>query len=462
MPLNRTQPALPGPGSEHVPAARQWISETDGRIAPDGYSWLQAVCWAHLDSSYRRSRGHGPRHIGETTLRVAVELARLAPCRPGVDYLVRVLRLSRRTVQYHLKILREAGLLAYRSRGTRVRSIGGRASEFVWTIPQAFDTALHLITRACDRYIRALQGIAEEGRALMKRLATMARKVMRRRNRASLTPPGTRTSGTTRCTPMGGGSHSSSAAGGTPFPPETKLDRGKSTSPTPKKTKRHRSLNAVGRRYQLARELIEQVDWLHGCSTPRIAWIVREVSDAGWTVREVRAWLHLRGETTRVRRPSGFLDVLLRNAVHVLDTQAKRADAVARWHDADEAARRNRIHEVRARAERLDGHWQAPRSAAVRRMVTDAFAPSAGPQQPAEALPALGGPQDLTEEDLEVMRSAAQAEYMQGETALITSAIEAFGRHIADAMYGLALVQRALQLSRHSSRMSLTHRQEFR
>lgn len=202
-----------------VPATHQWISTTASRIAPDGYSWMQAVCWAYHCDSYQPRRRHGPQLVGETTLRVARELARLSPCRPGVDYLVRVLKVSKRTVQYHLGILRETGLLAYRVKGTRLAGEGGRASEFVWTIPASFDAALHLVTRPCDRYIRALQGIAEEGRRLMKQLAKMARNIMRRSPRSRSGNSSNKClSRKTRCTPMGGGSNSSSTAGVTPSP----------------------------------------------------------------------------------------------------------------------------------------------------------------------------------------------------------------------------------------------------
>ncbi|GGX53134.1 helix-turn-helix domain-containing protein [Streptomyces noursei] len=464
MPTSQPRPT-PGPHAGaapaplYVPSAHQWISATTGRIAPDGYSWMQAVCWAHLDDTYRPARGHGPQHLGDTTLRVAAELACLAPCRPGIDYLVRVLKLAKRTIQYHLGILREAGLLTYQTKGTRVRGEGGRASEFIWTIPAAFDAALHLLTRPCDRYIRALRGISDAGRALMKRLAKMARKLMRRPRRSRRANASTkRTSSAARCTPMEGGSESSSPAGDTPHPSEAKLDRGAKKSTTPKKAGR-RSLNTVGRRFQLARELIEQIDWLQGCSTARIAWVAREVADAGWTAQEVRGWLHFRGETTRVHRASGLLAVLLRGAVRILDTADKRTDAVTRWQHDVEAARRTRIQQVRARAERYDGDWQPPRSAAVRRLVIEAFAvPQPEDHAAAEPLPALEGPQDLTDEELRAMRDAAWAEYMHGDTDLVTSAVEAFGEQVAEGIYGPDLVHRARQLSRHSTLMTLGRR----
>ncbi|EGX59182.1 hydroxylase, partial [Streptomyces zinciresistens K42] len=76
----------------------------------------------------------------------------------------------------------------------------------------------------------------------------------------------------------------------------------------------------------------------------------------------------------------------------------------------------------------------------------------------AEALPDLTGPQDLTVEELQVMRQTAWAEFMHGDTALVTSAVEAFGRTTAESMYGTDLVQRALRLTGHSALMSLGRR----
>ncbi|CAM5302574.1 hypothetical protein SFUMM280S_10694 [Streptomyces fumanus] len=52
------------------------------------------------------------------------------------------------------------------------------------------------------------------------------------------------------------------------------------------------------------RELTQEPDWLRGA---RIAWVARNGADAGWTVTDVKGWLHLRGEAARVRRGSGLL-----------------------------------------------------------------------------------------------------------------------------------------------------------
>ncbi|MDX3075803.1 helix-turn-helix domain-containing protein [Streptomyces sp. MI02-7b] len=436
-----------------LPEGQQWLSTTSSRIAPDPYSWMQAVCWARLASAYRPVRDHGPKRIGETTLRVAAELARLSPCRPSVDHLVQALGLSRRTVQYHLGILRESGLLTYRSKGTRVAGIGGRASEFVWTIPEAFDTALGLITRPSDRYIRALTGVADSGRALMRRLARMARSLTRRgRRRRAPSRSAVRSSATSPCTPMEGGSSRLETAGTTSSPSESKLRQGKNTSRSPRKGGRRRPLNKVGRRYQLARELIARIAWLRGCSVPRIAWVIRSVADAGWSADEVCAWLHLRGEPNRVHRASGLLATLLDGVASILDTPSRRARAVERWHAALEAARRHAIVRVRDRGERFDGDWQMPSSLAVRRRVALAVMESAAAATGGgEELPALASPQDLTSEESQAMRRAAWAAFLSGDGSLVTSAVQILGRLAAEAVYGPELVHRTLQVSRATS-----------
>ncbi|PIB04525.1 helix-turn-helix domain-containing protein, partial [Streptomyces sp. HG99] len=379
----------------YVPEASQWLSTSTGRIALDGYSWMQAVHWVAGSGLYRprRYRSHGPRSFGPTTVRVAQELAQLFPCRPGIEYLVRRTGLSERSVEYHLGMLREAGLLAYIVRGTRVSGETAQASEFARMIPTEFDAALGIRTVLRDEkapaYTRAVTGIAEAGRELMAKLAKKAaRKVRKPRSKTSSKAPArgarkgadqgvvTAVSDEVRCTPMQVGTSALSTAGTTSLPPESKLASGVSKSPTPKKSKAggRRKLNTVGRRYQLARELTQELDWLRGCSVPRIAWVARSVADAGWTVTDVKAWLHFRGEAAHVRRGSGLLAVLLANAVTVLDTPAKRADAIEQWRGAQEAARRDRIRQVRARTERYDGDWRAPVSRSVQLEVEAAIA----------------------------------------------------------------------------------------
>ncbi|MFF3967883.1 winged helix-turn-helix domain-containing protein [Streptomyces griseorubiginosus] len=459
-----------------------------GRIAPDGYSWMQAVHWVAGSGLYkpRRYRSHGPGEFGPTTVRVAQELAQLFPCRPGVGYLVRRMGLSERSVEYHLGMLREAGLLAYIVRGTRVSGGRAQASEFARMIPVEFDTALGIRTVLRDEdapmYTRAVTGIAEVGRELMAKLAKKAaRKVRKPRSKTSSKAPAKDTwrgaeqgvvpagSSEVRCTPMQVGTSGLSTAGTTSFPPESKLASGVSKSPIPKKSKAkadgRRKLNAVGRRFQLARELIQELDWLRGCSVARIAWVVRNVADAGWTVTDVKAWLYFRGEAAHVRRGSGLLAVLLAGAENVLGTPAKRADAIEQWRGALEAARRDRIQQIRARAERFEGDWEAPFSRSVQLEVESAFAQvrnaaSRGRQD--QGLSADDRREGTGLDDLQIdqMREQARGELMRGVTDLIDLAIDSMGPEAAEHLYGEDLMLRAKHLARaaRSSLMTINHR----
>ncbi|WP_050501526.1 MULTISPECIES: helix-turn-helix domain-containing protein [unclassified Streptomyces] len=481
-----------------VPEACQWLSSTAGRVALEGYSWMQAVHWVAGSGLYkpRRYRSHGPRSFGPTTVRVAQELAQLFPCRPGIAYLVRRTGLSERTVEYHLQILREAGLLAWIVRGTRVSGGPAQASEFALMIPTAFDEALGIRTVQRDEtapeYTRAACGIAEAGRELMTALAAKAaRKVRKTRSKKASKAgskaavkgarkgaeqgPVTGVSGEVRCTPMQGGTSAVSSAGGTYSPPEETLASGEAKSPTPKKsTKRaggRRKPTKVGRRFQLARELIQKLDWLRGCSVPRISWVARDVADAGWTVTDVQAWLHLRGEVTKVRRGSGLLAVLLANAENVLDTPAKRSAAIEQWRGAQEAARRHRIEQVRARTERYDGDWTGPTSYRVQQEVAAAFAKvrevvNGGRAaltdhqdvvSAAEPLPAGLGVQGLPDDEIVQTRNDARQRLMMGDTSPITLAVHTLGREAAEELYGPALVRRGLQLANGARSTLMTY-----
>ena len=331
-------------GGLPVAAAHQWVSTTACRTAGDPYSWMQAVHWIAGSGLHQPKRG--PR-FGETTVQIAQLLAELTPCRPGIDYLMRRTGLSERSVQYHLAALRDMGLLAYTYRGTRRRGATPLASEFVRVIPPAFDSALGIRTVG-EGVQRRPVGIAEEHRGTIAKLARKAaRKVRGRRARKSLPAKA-------RCTPMQGGSTGTSSADRTSSPLEAKLASGEAQSPAPKKSKREpRKLNRVGRRFQVARELIARVPWLTGASVPRTAWVVADVADAGWTVDEIEAWLDLEAPPVHVRRMSGLLAKRLSGAVGTWPTKVARDHARASLRDSRTAERARH-------AETWDGGWTAP------------------------------------------------------------------------------------------------------
>ncbi|MGP3691578.1 transcriptional regulator [Streptomyces sp. IBSNAI002] len=455
-----------------VPAPQQWMSTTKGRATGDAYSWMQAVHWAAQPGRYTPRRSHGPR-FGTTTVALAQRLARLSPCRPGVSYLARCLKVSERTVQYHLAMLREAGLLAYVVRGTRTRGSRALASEFARTVPPEFDRALGIRTTG-EGAFRRMTGMAEAGREEIARLARTAARTARARRRAraqtSRAALGSTfrgpADGMTGCTPRVGGSVGSPSADLVSLPSEKRVVPG-TTHTTPPKAPavRRGALNRVGRRFQLARELSQQVGWLARTPVPRLAWVLRHVSDAGWSACEVQAWLHLRGAAARrVHRPSGLLATLIAGAESGLDTADKRAAAVAGWRDSRQAARQ--------RHEAWQGAWQAPRDPGVLHLVTSATEALAGPRHgvatPATpAMPAMPatpatpvasaaeGPLELSDGELDALRATARGEFMSGETTLITTAVETWGLRLARQVYGGDLVSRALRLTRGTGLMAV-------
>ncbi|MGW6569714.1 helix-turn-helix domain-containing protein [Streptomyces sp. NPDC054975] len=435
IPCQKTGTQTPSTRALRVPVPRQWIAETAGRVASDAYSWMQAVHWVGGSGLYEPSRTHGPKW-GPTTVQIAQEMSALTECRPGVDYLARKVGVTERTVQYHLDMLREAGLLVYRSKGTRLAGRIRQASVYERVIPVEFDKALGIRTVQRDDtappYTRVPVGIAEEGRKLIGKLAKKAaRKVRRKRSRASK-------SAGLDCTPMQGGTSTVSTTGDLTLPSESKLASGKKVSPTPKQQKpKARKLNRVGRRHQLARELISQVPWLANAAAPRIAWVARHVADADWTVDDVRAFLALAAEPS-ARRPSALLAHRLKGAHLLWDTPAKRAAAVEAWRDCRTATAERHVE------------WQVeqpgPASSAARRLFTEAVATVEASLIDETAATVVDATSELVLEDLPRhlvidMRAAAQA-----DPALITAALETgMSERDARRLYTNQLVDRVLR-----------------
>ncbi|MEU2961250.1 helix-turn-helix domain-containing protein [Streptomyces albidoflavus] len=498
MPGARASPssdgtALAAPSEIWVPESSQWLSTTRSRVASDGYTWMQGVHWVAGSGLYqpRRHRRTGLRGMGPMTLYIAQLLSELSPCRPGVTYLTRRTGLTKRAVEYHLAALREAGLLAWIVRGTRVQGGPALASEFALILPVEFDVALGIRTllreETAPPYTRAATGISEAGRKVMARLAKRAaRRVRKPRKTAPKAPakpssktsptanaPGTGhasgapVSGGSRCTPMRGGADGGSGAGGVVPPLETtSVASGSSKSPTeksPSKPRRGRRLNKVGHRFELATRLAQEVPWLRGAATPRLAWVLRDVADAGWTVEEIRAWLHHRGTPEgHVHRPSGLLAALLRQALTVLDTPAKRGQAVDAWRAAQHAARHDRITHTRTRTHAHDADLTGPTSLAAQREVADAFARPTGTLAPDNHLSAQADHADEIDDALrQKCREEAEQLIALGEPDLVVEAVQNLGRAAAETHYGKRLVASALRLAATTAHLTLnrlTHR----
>lgn len=331
-----TRRKSPVSGALRVTATAQWLHSTTGRIATDAHSWMTAVHWIDTlaaKGTYDPSQKHGPKW-GPTTLAIAKEISALKECRPGIAYLTRQLRVSERTVKYHLAMLREAGLLAYRSIGTRISSSVRTTSVYERIIPAAFDDA-HGIRTVGEGATRRPVGCATEHRKALGKLAKKAARKSRRRR------PANSSSRRGRCTLMQGGTPTRFTKALSTVPSEASSTSGDQVSPTQQQPKRtpsrgRKNLNKVGRRYQLARQLIAQVPWLGRCQLPRVAWIVRHVADAGWTATEVQAIAEHAGPITQddTRRPVGMLAHRLRGAEVLFASKEARTVTMQAWQES--------------------------------------------------------------------------------------------------------------------------------
>lgn len=185
-------------------------------------------------------------------------------------------------------------------------------------------------------------------------------------------------------------------------------------------------------------------------AVPRIAWILKEVADAGWTADQVIAFLDCGDAPGIVHRPSGFLAGRLKGAVTLWPTEEGRERAVQAYRDSRRAEK--------ARHQEWEGGWQAPRSMAVRRMVAEAFAPQTQPSCQGESLPELSGVEDLSPEDVADMRATGWGEFMAGDTTLVMTTYDALGPAAAVHIFGTDLVRRARKLASSSSLMTVGRR----
>jgi DNA-binding transcriptional ArsR family regulator len=405
---------------------------------------MQAVHWVAGSGLYTPSRAHGPKW-GATTLAIAQELAALKVCRPGIAYLMRKLKLSERTIQYHLAMLREAGLLVYRVKGTRLSSQPNQASVFERVIPAEFDDALGIRTIG-EGVQRRPVGAAPEHRTLLGKLAKKAARKAPRRTRRRPVSRGQ------RCTPMQGGTSAMPSTALTSFPSETELASGESESTTGKKSNRGpqkpKTLNRVGRRYQMARELKSMVPWLSKASTPRIAWVVQHVADAGWTALEVQAAAEqFPVSADDARRPSGLLAYRLASCHLLYTTPERRKTLVEAWQESRAAEQ--------ARHTGYDGLATDDRRTVdtnVLQLVREAFRRTreiaAGPVNDADcheiAAGARGALEDFDPAFVNAVRVEAAADLSE-----ITRAIEnGMTEHDARRLYTNRLVDQAIAADR--------------
>ncbi|MFF8775100.1 hypothetical protein [Kitasatospora sp. NPDC015120] len=337
-----------------VPQDHQLLSGAAGRIALDGYSWMQAVHWLHGTGLYVPT--HGPK-FGETTIKLAEVLAQLTPCRPTIGYLMRALKSSKRTVQYHLGILRVTGLLAWRSIGTRLPMAEGQkrveslASEYERLIPLSYDQALGIRT-AGEGVERRMTGISLEGRSVIAELGRKAAKKLRRIRRTVRQTRAQQSSGTSRCTPMGGGittEVSSSSMGDSKATGEARVENSITRK---KRAAKPRPAAGQGRRTvlgqvvtaammvagdKLAKAAYRRLPWVRKASHDQLRWVLNDVAARGWSEARALAWLgeiaaqypSIGGLVWRPERPHALIAHALRQEAEqrVLDEQLRQESA---------------------------------------------------------------------------------------------------------------------------------------
>jgi hypothetical protein len=195
----------------------------------------------------------------------------------------------------------------------------------------------------------------------------------------------------------------------------------------------------------MARELKQLVPWLNRASTPRIAWIIRHVADAGWTALEVQAIAEQDRPilANQVRRPSGLLADRLSSLHLLFTTPERRRTAVLAWQEsrAQEKARH-------ADAAGYGTHTGGPQTLAARRAMDEAF--TAIRNQLADTITVEDTPvqlEDLTRDEVIQMRADAARDH-----GLIFAAIDLLGERDARRLYTNRLVDQALALDAIAAR----------
>ncbi|MFF4344249.1 hypothetical protein ACFY00_30520 [Kitasatospora sp. NPDC001540] len=339
----------------------QWAATTQGRVALDGYSWRQAAHWVHGADLYVPT--HGPR-FGETTLRLVAVLEELTPCRPTIAYLMRRLGCSRRTVQYHLEILRSTGLLAWRSIGTRLPMAEGQkrveslASEYERLIPVSYDRALGIRT-AGEGLERRMVGISEEGRTVIAELGRKAARKPRRTRRTVRHSSTGRPVKTSRCTPMEGGTThcvGSSSVGDQKTTGDARVTKSITRKKPTRKPTGERRRTVLGQVVTaammatgdlMARVAYRRVPWVRRASHDQLRWVLNDLAHRGWSPERAVAWLgeiagqYGAGALWRPERPHALIAHALRQETEqAAYDQELRQDVAARVEPMDNAAMR--------------------------------------------------------------------------------------------------------------------------
>ncbi|MFE4019268.1 hypothetical protein ACFXPZ_17925 [Streptomyces sp. NPDC059101] len=261
----------------------QELDTTASRQLRRGEDFLDAA--HHMITS-----GYHPK-AGPTTLRLArLFAARMRTSRDGhfafaVDATARALKVSRRTVMYAARALRELGLIAYIEHGTKtnvLRTKGtwspgdgyrGTATLFAALAPPAYDAA-HGRRLAGHGYHARIIGVTPHGRA---------RAVAEARRRATTAA---------RCTPsvvVTTDHLQQQVDEGKNNTARTRTPRKTPTSPRP--THPHITPARCAHNIAVAEQIQREIWWLHRTCPRKLAYALRPLLHAGWTAHSLTAEL---------------------------------------------------------------------------------------------------------------------------------------------------------------------------
>ncbi|WP_107099008.1 helix-turn-helix domain-containing protein, partial [Streptomyces kanamyceticus] len=279
------------PAADH---GAQEISTTTSRRVRR-HDFLRAVQWAIGSGLWPRAN--------HTTARIAEDLARRMNADGHVAYgrlaLAKRLKVSRRTVDRHVALLREIGLLAWVVHGSRTNTRpchlpgwSGTATIYAATAPPAWDTAMGHRIRGSG-YQARLVGFTPDGRRLA---ITDAR---RRGHSKQAAPIRTHSrmafQRTMRDTP---------SCRENPLRPAAKVERGIRTTP---RASRSSSTSSAAAATAVAAWVRPRVPWTQAESLRRLAFALRPWIEAGLSGGEIVDDLSSWWLSWRPRQPAAYL-----------------------------------------------------------------------------------------------------------------------------------------------------------
>ncbi|MER5550047.1 hypothetical protein ABT072_48595, partial [Streptomyces sp. NPDC002589] len=280
------------PVCEH---ADQEIGTTASRRTRRG-DFLRAATWAITERLHPKA--------GDTTLRVARDLAErlnadghVAYCR---DSMFRRLGISRRTLERHIAVLRELGLLVWAVHGSRTntRPAGsgewaGTATIYAAVVPRAWDDAVGHRVRGHGYHARHI-GFTEHGRQLAIAEARRSTRPSRRRD-----TPSCKTNHPRPIAEMRGRKNNTSAPRGVRPRPRRRHE-----VPEPYRASPEQAANAVS----VAAWVRPRVPWTQSESLRRLAFSLRPWIATGRSAADIAADLSV----WRVpRRPASAASVIM-------------------------------------------------------------------------------------------------------------------------------------------------------